>query len=84
MLQEIARAEDIKVTDREMLERVAAIAHSRRQPLKKFIKDLQDSGRLPGIRSSLLISKAIDFLVTNATVEETEPTPADTEPDSHE
>lgn len=84
ILQEIARAENLAVTDRELLERIAAIAHNRRQPLKKFIKELQDNGRIPGIRNSMLIAKAIDFVVSNATVEEIEPTAADIEPESHE
>jgi trigger factor len=88
ILQEIARAEKLAVSDRELLERIAASARQRRQPLKKFFKQLQDSGRIPGLRNSMLIAKAIDFVVSQANVEETEPAASDVDPDpdseSHE
>lgn len=68
ILQEIALREQISVTDQDMLQRVAAMASQARQPIQKFIKDLKASGRIPGIRSSVLIGKTIDFLVENAKV----------------
>jgi trigger factor len=53
-----------------------AVAQSRKIQPKKFIKDLQRGGRLSGIRNSLLVGKAIDFVVANANVEETNEEPA--------
>lgn len=70
ILQEIARAEGISVSDQELVNHLALIAQSRKQPPKKFIKELQRSGRIPGIRNSMLVGKAIDFVLEHATVEE--------------
>jgi trigger factor len=75
ILQEIARAESIKVTDAELVNHLARIAASRKVAPKKFIKDMQRQGRLQGVRSSMLIGKAIDFLVEHATVEESNEAP---------
>ncbi len=71
ILQEIARAEKITVTDNELVNHLAQIATQRKIAPKKFIKDLQRAGRINNIRSSMVIGKAIDFLVEHATVEET-------------
>ena len=70
ILQEIARAENISVTDAEMVNHLAQIAQSRKVAPKKFIKDMQRAGRLPAIRNSITIGKAIDFLVEHAKVVE--------------
>ena len=70
ILQEIARTEGIAVSDQELVNHLAMIAQSRKQNPKKFIKELQRSGRIPGIRNSMLVGKAIDFVLEHATVEE--------------
>ena len=70
ILQEIARAEKITVTDAEMVNHLAQIAQSRKVAPKKFIKDMQRAGRLPAIRNSITVGKAIDFLVEHAEVVE--------------
>ncbi|WP_193211100.1 trigger factor [Luteolibacter marinus] len=70
ILQEIARAEGISVSDNELVNHLARIAQSRKENPKKFIKELQRGGRLPGIRNSMLVGKAIDFILEHATVEE--------------
>lgn len=75
ILQEIARVEKITVTDAELVNHLARVAQDRKVSPKKFIKDLNRAGRLPSIRSSIGIGKAIDFLVQNAeVVESTEAT----------
>lgn len=70
ILQEIARTEGITVSDQELVNHLVMIANSRKQSPKKFIKDLQKGGRIPGIRNSMLVGKAIDFVLEHATVEE--------------
>jgi trigger factor len=70
ILQEIARTEGISVSDQELVNHLAMIAQSRKQNPKKFIKELQRTGRIPGIRNSMLVGKAIDFVLEHATVEE--------------
>ncbi len=79
ILQEIARTEGISISDNELVNHLAMIAQSRKQNPKKFIKELQRGGRLPGIRNSMLVGKAIDFVLEHATVEEIadEPTTTD-------
>lgn len=70
LLQEIAAAENITVPDASLLAHISRIAQSRKQPLKKVIKDLQRTRRIQSIRSSLLIGLTIDFLVEHAKVTE--------------
>lgn len=70
ILQEISRVEKITVTDAELVNHLARVAQSRKVAPKKFIKDMQRSGRLQSIRSSIGIGKAIDFLVEHANVVE--------------
>jgi len=70
MLQEIARIENITVTDAELVNHLARIAQSRKVAPKKFIKEMQRSGRLPSIRNSIAVGKTIDFLVDHAQVVE--------------
>lgn len=70
ILQEIARAEGIEVSDQELVGHLAQIAQSRKEAPKKFIKQMQKEGRIPGIRNSMLVGKAIDFILEHAKVEE--------------
>lgn len=82
LLQEIATAENITVPDADLLSHISRIADSRKEPIKKVIKDLQRTRRIQSIRNSLLIGRTIDFLVEHANVtevpvEELEATPAE-------
>ncbi len=70
ILQEIAHAEKIAVTDNEVAQRVAAIAQQQKKAPKALMRELQKSGRVSSLRNSILIGKSIDFLVDNAKVEE--------------
>lgn len=77
ILQEIARVENITVSDMELANHLAQIAASRKVAPKKFIRDMQRSGRLQNIRSSMAIGKTIDFLVEHANVVESTETTVD-------
>jgi len=68
LLQEIARVEDIKVEDTEVLMRVQEIAQAENKPAKKVLKELQKNRQLDNIRNSVLLSKTIDFLGEHAKV----------------
>ncbi len=70
ILQEIARAEKITVSDAELVNHLAQIATTRKVAPKKFIRDMQRDGRIQNIRSSMAIGKTIDFLVEHANVVE--------------
>ncbi|MFM2220665.1 MAG: trigger factor [Verrucomicrobiota bacterium] len=71
ILQEIADKENIIVNDQELVQHLFAIAQRRNEDPTKFIKALQRGGQIPGIRNSLLINKALDFLLEHASVAET-------------
>lgn len=70
ILQEIAHAEKIAVTDNEVAQRVAGMAQQQKKSPKALMRDLQKDGRISSLRNSILIGKSIDFLVDNAKVEE--------------
>jgi trigger factor len=70
LLQEIAETENIEVTDQDMIQRVTAMAKQEKKPVKKYIRELRKSGRISSIQNSILIGKAIDFLVDNAVITE--------------
>lgn len=72
ILQEIAKAEQLEASDAELVTHLSQMAQQRNQAPKKFIKQIQREGRLPSIRNSLVISKAIDFVVKEAEVEVSE------------
>ncbi len=74
MLQEIASVEKITVSDQELVNHLLKIAESRKVSPKKFVKDMQRSGRIPSLRSSIAVGKTIDFLVSQANVVESEET----------
>ncbi len=70
LLQEIAQAEKISVSDADLLGHISQIAQQRKQPIKKVIKDLQKNRQIQSIRNSMLIGQTIDFLVEQANVTE--------------
>ena len=78
ILQEIARAESLAVDDNELLNHLAQLATSRNEAPKKFIKQLAKENRIESVRRSMLIGKAIDFLLEHANVTEVD-APAPTE-----
>jgi trigger factor len=75
ILQEIARAENITATERELANYLYGLAQQRKVAPKKFIKDMKRAGRLPSIHNSILIGKTIDFLVEQANVVESAESP---------
>ncbi|MDA8969158.1 trigger factor [Akkermansiaceae bacterium] len=77
LLQEIAKAEELAVESSDVLQRVTMMAKQAKQPVKKYMKELQKNGQLGNIRQNMLLSKAVDFLVEHATVTEVD-APAET------
>ncbi len=72
ILTEISQAEDLKVENSEVLQRVTIMAKQAKKPVKGYMKELQKSGQLSNIRTNLLFSKTIDFLIEHANVTEVE------------
>ena len=74
LLLEIAKEEEMTVTQRELAAQIAGIAQRNKTSPKKMAKQLKDSGNLDSIREQILASKALDFLRSNASVEYVEST----------
>lgn len=74
ILQEIAEAEKIEVTEEEMNARIEQMAARYRVTPATFKKQLDEKGALGEIEHELLIGKALDFVFQHATVKYVEPT----------
>ena len=70
LVQKIAEKEDIKVAQEEILRRVQTLAAMYQIPPDKFIKDLQKRNGFIEIYDQLAHEKVLEFLETNAKVEE--------------
>jgi trigger factor len=79
LLQKIAAAEEIKVDNNAVLQRITAMAKQAKQPVKKYMKQIQNDGTLSNVRQNMLFSNAIDFLLEHASISEVEPKPEETE-----
>jgi len=66
LLQKIAQREKLSVGDEEVEEEIKALARRNNVPLAQLIEKVNQEGRREEIRNSLLLRKAIDFLVDNA------------------
>ena len=69
ILDAIAQAEKITVTEPEMEQRLAAMATRYRMPVEKLKAQLDERGGLGEVEEQILVAKTLDFLVTNAKVE---------------
>lgn len=70
-LQEIARKENLGVSENELLNAVAGMAQQAGEKnLKNFIRKLYRENRMTGVRLSVLTSKVLDLLAKNAKVTE--------------
>ena len=68
LLEEIAREQDIEITNEDLGREVAlAAARTQRDP-QEVAKELADSGRLGAVAADIMRRKALDYVVENATV----------------
>ncbi len=74
LLQEIAEAEKLQISNQELMQRITLMAKQAKEPTKKYIKQLQKNGQIANVRQNMLLGKAVDFLVDNASITEVEPT----------
>lgn len=75
ILDEVARKEQIEVSDQQLSTALASWAARSGMPVKKFISEAQKSGLVDNLRADLLLQNALNFLKDNAAVEETDPEP---------
>ena len=73
ILQEIARIEEIKVEDNELLGRIQGMAEHYKTPIKKFVKQLQQNNQIGRVRESIMVRKVLEFLKEEASLEEFDP-----------
>jgi trigger factor len=66
LLQKIAGEEGLAVGDEEVEEEIKAMAKRNNLPLAQLIEKVNQEGKREDIRHSLLLRKAIDFLLDNA------------------
>jgi len=66
LLQRIAGQEKLAVGDEEVEEEIKAMAKRNNVPLVQLVERVSQEGRREDIRNSLLLRKAIDFLLDNA------------------
>lgn len=66
LLQRIASQENLAVADEEIEEEIKAMAQKNNLPLAQLVERINQEGKREDIRNSLLLRKAIDFLIDNA------------------
>ena len=68
LLEEIARVQEVQVTDEDLGREVAlAAARAQREP-REVAKELAESGRLGAVAADIMRRKALDYVVHNANV----------------
>ena len=70
LLDRIAQKENLTVTEDELVEELKTLAQANRVPLARLRESLEKEGRLDEVRETLVLRKAIDFLVNAAIIKE--------------
>jgi trigger factor len=73
ILSEIAKKENLSVGEQQLSFALANWASRSKMPMKKFIVEAKKQGLIERLREDLLLENAVDFLKTNAAVEEVDP-----------
>lgn len=84
LLDEIAKMENIDVSDQELANAVAYKAQQEGKSFKKLVSEMKRAQGFDALRGDILISKTIDFLRENANISETSAEDAESEADSDE
>lgn len=82
ILNRIAETEKITITEKEVTQRVLAMAEQNNLTPEKMVKTLQERNAFPEIQQDILTGKVLDWLELNAQIEEvpagtTAPAPAE-------
>ncbi len=79
VMEAVASAEDIKVSDEEVVQYIRENSVQMGADSEKLIEQVRDGGRFPAIKANLRLNKAVDFLVENAVYAGGEPVKASEE-----
>lgn len=84
ILDEVAKREQLEVSNEQLSHAVANWAARSKMPVKKFISEAKKSGLIDRLQGDLLMENALSFLKDSATVEETDPEPEHCEQHGHQ
>lgn len=70
VLNRIAEKEGIKVTEQELLQRIALIAQQRQEKPEKVLREFQQNGQINAVVEQLITGKVLDFLQLQALISE--------------
>lgn len=70
ILNRIARAEKIKAEQRDVINRVGALAQQNEVSMEKMIKLIQERGGFSDIEQGVVSDKVMDFLELNAKIDD--------------
>jgi trigger factor len=76
LVDAVATAESIEVTDEEIDARIEKMAETRNQQANRLRAEMDRDGRLDNLRFQIRHEKSLDFLISKAVVTEKEPEPA--------
>ena len=68
ILTKIAESEKIEVTNNEMMSWISVAARENDMTVDRVVKEMRKRRAFAQVRSDILTSKALDFVVSNATV----------------
>lgn len=74
LLEEIARRQDVEVTDEDFGREIAMLAARTQRKPQEIAQELADSGRIRALAADIMRRKALDYLVENVTVKPNEGT----------
>jgi len=69
LLSQVAQKENLSVSEEDLTEELKSLAQANRVPLARLRENLEKDDRLDEVRETLVLRKAIDFLVNEAIME---------------
>lgn len=64
LLEAVAKAEGLEVSDEEIVQALKSLADTYRQPLNDLVRYFRNSGEFESLRANILLSKATDYLAS--------------------
>ncbi len=83
IIQRVAKAENIEVTQEEIANHLSILAQQNKMEVQEFYKKVQENDGMHEIVNAALHDKVVSFLVENAKIEEVDPAPPADDEHSH-
>jgi trigger factor len=68
LLEEVARAEEIEITNEDLDQEYDRLAQSTNQPVERVRQFFREEERLEGVKTTLRRRQAMDIIVNNAKI----------------